>query len=123
MYIKKIMVVEDETIIALDIKNRLESIGYVVCAIVPSGEEALRIIEDVKPDLVLMDIVLRGDMDGMQTAESISTENKIPVVFLTSYSDEKTLQLAHKISPYGYLVKPFNENDLKTKLENVKKME
>jgi CheY-like chemotaxis protein len=116
------MVVEDETIIALDIKNRLESIGYKVGALVPSGEEALRIINEIKPDLVLMDIVLRGDLDGMQTAEIITKEYQIPVVFLTSYSDEKTLQLAHKISPYGYLVKPFNENDLKIKLDLVKEL-
>ena len=117
MEIKKIMVVEDENIIALDIKNRLKSLGYNVAAVVPSGEEAIRIIKEVNPDLVLMDIVLRGDIDGVQAAESISRDYNIPVIFLTSYSDESTLKLAHRISPYGYLIKPFNENELKVKIE------
>jgi CheY-like chemotaxis protein len=116
------MVVEDEVIIALDVKNRLESIGYFICTIVSSGEEALRIINEQKPDLVLMDIVLKGDMDGMQAAEIITKDYNIPVVFLTSYSDDKTVELARKISPFGILVKPFNENDLKQKLELVKEL-
>lgn len=118
MTIKKIMVVEDENIIALDIKNRLESLGYFVSAVVPSGEEAIRIVTEVKPDLVLMDIVLRGDIDGMQAAETIYRKFNIPVIFLTSYSDESTLQLAQKTSPYGILIKPFNENELKVKIDS-----
>lgn len=117
--IKSIMIVEDENIIALDIKNRLRALGYFIPAVVPSGEEAVVEAEKVKPDLVLMDIMLRGKMDGITAAKSILEDNNIPVIFLTSFSDEKTLRLAHEASPYGYLIKPLNEKELKQKLEMV----
>jgi len=122
MLVNKIMVVEDEIIIALDVKNRLESIGYFVCSVIPSAEEALQAISEQKPDLILMDIVLKGDMDGMQAAETIVKDYNIPVIFLTSYSDDKTIELALKITPLGILVKPFNEIDLKQKLEQVARL-
>ncbi|MFO7448411.1 MAG: response regulator [Ignavibacteriaceae bacterium] len=118
MNIKKILVVEDENIIALDIKSRLKNLGYYVAAVVPSGEEAIKVIEEVNPDLVLMDIALRGKINGLQAAESITRNYNIPVIFVTSFSDDNTLKLAHEVSPYGYLIKPFNEKELKIKIDN-----
>lgn len=119
MSIKNIMVVEDENIIALDIKNRLKKLGYNIKAVVPSGEEAIKLAGIMKPDLVLMDIILRGNLDGVKTAEIITRENHIPIIFLTSFSDHDTLQQANKISHSGYLIKPFNERELKLKIDEI----
>ncbi|HZW38065.1 MAG TPA: response regulator [Ignavibacteriaceae bacterium] len=120
MKIKNIMVVEDENIIAMDIKFRLKSLGYNIPAVVPSGEEAIETAGRLKPDLILMDILLRGEMDGVEAAEYILKENHIPVIFLTSFSDAQTLKLAHDASPFGYLIKPLNEDELKSKLDAMK---
>lgn len=112
----KILVVEDEELTARNIKNALENIGYAVPDIVGSGIEAIKKAEETKPDLVLMDIVLKGDMDGDRTAEIIRTRFDIPVVYLTSYADKKTLQNAEITHAYGYILKPLEERDLKTTL-------
>lgn len=113
----KILVVEDEAVVAMEIQSRLEKLGHDVVGVVASGETAIKKAEDAQPDLVLMDIVIQGDMDGIETAEKIRTRFNIPVVYLTAYSDEKTLQRAKVTGAYGYLLKPFEERDLHTTIE------
>ncbi|MFH1581617.1 MAG: response regulator [Pseudomonadota bacterium] len=113
----QILVVEDEGIIAKDIQNTLESLGYAVPAIASSGEEAIKKATETLPDLVLMDIVLEGHMDGVEAAERIRDRFDIPVVYLTSYADNKTLQRAKITEPYGYILKPFSERELYTTIE------
>lgn len=112
-----ILIVEDELLIAETLSITLEMIGYKITDIVSSGEKALQSIEKNIPDLVLMDIVLRGDMDGIETAYLIQKSYNIPVIYLTSYSDVGTLDRAKKTSPYGYLIKPFKENELRATIE------
>lgn len=112
-----IMVVEDESIVAMEIQSRLKSFGHSVCAVVSSGEAALEKLQKVHPDLVLMDIVLKGDMDGIETAEQIKTHFDIPVVYLTAYADDATLKRAKITGPFGYVVKPFKEIELRTNIE------
>ena len=107
-----VMVVEDEYIIANDIKHSLQEMGYSVCSMVASGEEAVERVGRDKPDLVLMDIVLRDRMDGIEAARQIGSRFSIPVVFLTSYADDDVLPRARAASPFGYLVKPFDDREL-----------
>lgn len=113
------MVVEDESIIALDIKSRLKRLGYNIPAVVSSGEEAVKLAGEIRPDLVLMDILLKGSLNGIEAAKIIRNEICIPVIFLSSFSDNNTVEEARRVSPYGYLVKPFNENELKKKIDNL----
>lgn len=113
----KIMIVEDESIVAMEIKSRLKSFGHFVCAVVSSGEAALEKLQEILPDLVLMDIVLKGDMDGIETAEQIRNNYDIPVVYLTAYADDATLDRAEITGPFGYIVKPFKEIELRTNIE------
>lgn len=115
--INKILVVEDELLIAEDISFRLKSLGYIVTDKVISGSEALKSIEKNMPDLILMDIVLSGSLDGIQTHELIKQKYKIPLVFLTSFSDEKTFSRAKLTQPFGYIIKPFEERELQTVIE------
>lgn len=115
--INKILIVEDELLIAEDIAFRLKSLGYKVTEIVISGVDALKSIETNKPDLILMDIVLNGNLDGIQTYELIKQKHKIPLVFLTSFSDEKTFTRAKHTQPFGYIIKPFEERELHTVIE------
>jgi PAS domain S-box-containing protein len=110
----KILIVEDENIVALDIKNRLTKLGYLVAGRAVSGPEAIALAAESQPDLILMDIRLKGDMDGITAAEQIRDSWDIPVIFLTAYSDETTLQRAKITQPYGYLLKPFEDRDLHT---------
>lgn len=112
-----ILIVEDERIVARDIEKRLKKLGYRVIASVASGEEALVQTALTLPDLILMDIQLRGELDGIQAAEQIHTDFDIPVVFLTAYADEETLQRAKVTEPFGYIVKPFDERDLHAAIE------
>ena len=113
----KILIVEDETITILDLQSRLQSLGYDVVGHAMRGEEAIRLVQALHPDLVLMDIRLRGEMDGIQTAEAIRRLEDMPVVFLTAYSDSDTLRRARDIEPFGYLLKPFAERELYTTIE------
>lgn len=113
----KILIVEDENIVAFNIKSRLEGLGYTVTAVSPSGEFALKKMEQNPPDLVLMDIKLKGSMDGIQAAEQIRKQFQIPVVYLTAYTDEETLNRAKLTEPYGYILKPFEARDLGTTIE------
>lgn len=108
----KILIVEDEAIVALHEEENLKNMGYTVAGKASSGEEAIRKAEETKPDLVLMDIVLKGEMDGIEAAGQIHTRFNIPVVYVTAYGDEKTLQRAKLTEPFGYILKPFKERDL-----------
>jgi diguanylate cyclase (GGDEF)-like protein/PAS domain S-box-containing protein len=108
----QILVVEDERIVASDIEKRLKKLGYNVLELVTSGEEAVEKAKNILPDLVLMDIVLKGGMDGISAADTIHTLLNIPVIFLTAYADPDTLSRAKKSEPYGYLIKPFEEREL-----------
>lgn len=114
---EKILVVEDERIVAEDIKIRLKSLGYNVLGIAFSGEEAIKKTEEMQPELVLMDIVLGGKMDGIEAASLMKSRFGIPVVYLTAYADDKTLERAKMTEPFGYLLKPFEDRDLKTTIE------
>lgn len=113
----RILIVEDESIVAKDIEKRLKSLGYTVCATVSSGRKALYKVEKEHPDLVLMDIVLKGDMDGIETAEKIRSQFFIPVVYVTAYAKEHMLQRAKVTEPYGYILKPFQCRELRTVIE------
>ncbi len=108
----KILIVEDEGIEALDIQYRLRSLGYTATDIAFSGEEAIKKAAGTRPDLVLMDIMLHGGIDGVRAADQIRARFDIPVVYLTAYSDEATVQRAKITEPYGYIVKPFKERDM-----------
>jgi PAS domain S-box-containing protein len=115
--VKQILVVEDEIIIAEDIQRKLKKMGYVVPVIVSSGEEAIKKTEENNPDLVLMDIVVYGKTDGIEAAEQIRSHFDIPVVYLTAFADEKTLERAKLTEPFGYLIKPFKEKELQITIE------
>jgi len=108
----KILVVEDEFIVAKDLINRLNRFGYSVQGTVASGEEALRAMRASRPDLVLIDITLAGSLDGIETAERIRTEFALPFVYLTAHSDDQTLERAKKTEPLGYILKPFEDREL-----------
>ena len=113
----RILIVEDEKIVAMDVRNMLENLGYSVPAIAASGEEALEKIEETKPDLVLMDIMLENSMDGVEATHEIRTRYTIPVVYVTAYADENTLERAKATAPYGYILKPFEEKELHTTIQ------
>lgn len=112
-----ILIVEDESIIAKDIQHSLKKIGYNVVEICATGEDAIRAAEDFKPDLVLMDIMLKGELSGIEAAFQIREKYHIPVIYLTAYADESTLNKAKVSEPYGYIIKPFKEIDLRTSIE------
>jgi CheY-like chemotaxis protein len=114
---EKILVVENEIIIASDIKKCLENAGYTVPAIASYGEKAIEQAAKFRPDLVLMDVMLRGDMNGIEAAAVIRDRFNIPVVYLTAYSDQNNLQKAKTTQPFGYLLKPFEETQLITTIE------
>jgi CheY-like chemotaxis protein len=113
----KILIVEDASIIAKDIQKILSRLGYAVPAVASSGEEAIQRAAETHPDLVLMDIVLKGDMDGVEAAAQIRDRFHIPVVYLTVYADEDTLQRARITEPFGYILKPFKERELHAAIE------
>ena len=117
MAASKILVVEDESIVANDIKSSLENLGYTVPAIASSGEDAVNRIAELSLDLVLMDIKLKGDMDGIRAAEIIGGDYEIPVIFLTAYADGETIERARKTAPFGFVLKPFEERELHTAIE------
>lgn len=114
---KKIVIIEDEGLVALTIKKDLERIGYNVVNIFASGEEALEGIEAVRPDLILMDIKLQGKIDGIDLANNIYKMYDVPVIYLTAHSEEDTLRRAKKTKPYGFLLKPIDEKELQIAVE------
>lgn len=108
----KILIVEDESIVAMDIQRRLERMSYTVVGAASTGEQAIDAAERLCPDLVLMDVMLKGGMDGTEAARRIHEKSSVPVVFLTAYSDDATLKSAGAAEPGGYIVKPFDDRDL-----------
>lgn len=113
----KILVVEDERITAKDMQISLQNLGYCVPAVVSSGEEALKKTEELKPDLVLMDIMLQGKMDGIEAADQIRSRFNIPVIYVTAYFDENRMERAKRTEPFGYIIKPFQDKELKGVIE------
>ena len=113
----KILVVEDEGIVAQDIKSSLEGMGYEVPAIAFTGEEAIAKAEEIRPSLVLMDIMLKGDMDGIEAAEQIHSRFGIPSIYLTAYADEEMLNRAKITESYGYILKPYVDRELRSNIE------
>lgn len=113
----RVLIVEDEAIVALDIQSRLRNMGYEVVRQVSSGEDAVAAARDIRPDLILMDIMLDGAMDGIQAAEAIRSESPIPIIYLTAYADETTLQRAKVTDPFGYIIKPFEDRELSVNIE------
>lgn len=113
----QILVVEDEIIIAEDIQLKLIKMGYSVPVVVSSGDEAIKKVKENNPDLVLMDIVLYGKMDGIETVEKIHEFSDVPIIYLTAFADQVTLDRAKITEPFGYLLKPFKERELLITLE------
>jgi PAS domain S-box-containing protein len=113
----RILLVEDEAIIALDLRHRLESLGYVVTGIAVNGADALSLAHEALPTLVLMDINIQGPIDGIETAKRLTAVMDVPIVFLTAYADAATTGRAKQVRPYGYLLKPFDERELATTIE------
>jgi signal transduction histidine kinase len=117
MELARILIVEDEAIVALHLSQRVKSMGHTVQAVVASGAEAVRHAAALHPDLVLMDIHLQGEMDGIEAAKQIRAQGDIPVVYLTAYADEPTLERAKITEPYGYVLKPFQTRELQITIE------
>jgi CheY-like chemotaxis protein len=113
----QILVVEDDNIVVMELRDRLQSLGYAVSAVASYGGEAIATAGETHPDVVLMDIRLKGDMDGIEAAAEIRARFDIPVVYLTALADEGTLQRAKATEPYGYISKPFGERELHTAIE------
>lgn len=113
----RIVVVEDENLVALAIEKSLRNMGYEVPLTTPRGEEALQRMPELEPDLVLMDIRLKGALDGIEAADRIRTSFNIPVIFLTAHADGPTLERAKVTEPFGYILKPFEEKSLQAAIE------
>ncbi|MEE8148889.1 MAG: response regulator, partial [candidate division Zixibacteria bacterium] len=113
----RILVVEDEATIALKIKQRLEQLGYEVPSTVANGRDAIRLIKEELPDIILMDILLQGDIDGIETASLIKKEFDLPIVFLSASSDTATIDRARSTAPAAYLLKPFKDREIQTTIE------
>ncbi|RQV96036.1 response regulator, partial [bacterium] len=111
-----ILLVEDEQIVASDLKMTLEQLGYTVPVICKSGEEALAVVPEIMPDMALVDIILAGQMDGIETAEQIRKKYDIPFIYLTAHTDQNTIERAKITEPFGYIIKPFNEKELQSTL-------
>jgi signal transduction histidine kinase len=115
----RVMVVEDERIVALNLERRLTKLGYEISSLATSGSQALQAIERDKPDVVLMDVNIEGEIDGIETASRIPNAYNIPVIYLTAYSEEATLQRARGTRPYGFLLKPISERELHATIQMV----
>lgn len=113
----RILIVEDERITAEDLHDILTDLGYHVTGIVSSGAEAIQAVERDRPDLALMDIRIKGEMDGTETARVLNERFGVPVVYLTAHADRDTLQRAKRAKPLGYIVKPFQESELQASVE------
>jgi two-component system, response regulator PdtaR len=113
----KILVVDDEAIITMQLEERLAAMGYTVVGMAASGEDAIEKARRLAPDLVLMDIVMPGKLNGIEAAKTIAGDLDIPVVFVTSYADDAIIEKAKQVGPYGYIVKPFNELEIKAAIE------
>ncbi len=112
-----VLVVEDEAIVSKDIQHSLKKLGYNVVGSASTGEKAIELATELKPDIVLMDIMLKGQLTGIEAAEEIKLRIDVPVIYLTAYADEGTLSRAKVTEPYGYIIKPFKEIDIHTSIE------
>jgi CheY-like chemotaxis protein len=112
-----VLIVEDDNIIAQIADWRLKNLGYTVCGRAATGAEAMELLVKHKPDIVLMDINIKGDIDGIETAKMIKKEFSIPVVYVTSHSDGLTLERAKETKPEGFILKPFEDDDLRVAIE------
>jgi CheY-like chemotaxis protein len=119
MAMARILIVEDERLIAFDLQRRLTRLGYTVVALAASGVEAIQQALALHPDVVLMDIRLQGDMDGVEAAQQIHASAAIPVVFMTAYVDADTQRRVEAISPWGCLYKPFTSHQVQLALEHI----
>ncbi|MBI4681695.1 MAG: PAS domain S-box protein [Nitrospirae bacterium] len=113
----KILIVEDNAVIAKDLQWQLEDLGYIVPSIAATGNDAISKVKENKIDLVLMDIILAGEMDGIETADQMRTKHRVPVIYLTAYADDATLKRAKITEPYGYLVKPVSNIEMRSSIE------
>jgi PAS domain S-box-containing protein len=113
----KVLIVDDEVVVAEDIRRQLRSLGYTVVGVASSGSDAIRLGDEHRPDLILMDIKLKGSMDGIEAARSIQARFDIPVIYLTAFSDDETLERARHTLPLAYLIKPFVSTDLRAAVE------
>ena len=113
----KIMVVEDEWIVADQLCNNLKELGYMISSTASTGDEAIRNVEEDRPDLILMDIVLKSKMDGIEAAERITSQFDIPIIYLTAYTNREYIERAKQTKPFGYLVKPFKQKELYANIE------
>lgn len=116
-----IMVVEDEGVVSIDIQNMLRNAGYEIAAVAFRGEDAVKKAAESNPDLVLMDIGLKGELDGIEAARKIRDNLQIPVVFLTGFADDATMTRAQEINPSGFIIKPISEEELKNTLDEILK--
>ena len=119
---QKILIVEDENIVAKDLQKRLMNLGYDVVGIVSTGEEAVKKVVATSPDLVLMDVRLKGEMDGIEAASALHFQHGVAVVYLSAYADNDTLKRASKTEPFGYILKPFEERELHTTIEMIREV-
>jgi CheY-like chemotaxis protein len=114
---EKIMVVEDESVLVMLLKRKLHNYGYGEIDWVDNGEDAVRNAESFKPDLILMDIVLKGSMDGIEAAKRINKNFDIPIIYLTAYSSDEVIKRALETEPYGYIIKPFREVEVNANIK------
>jgi CheY-like chemotaxis protein len=110
--VRRILIVEDERLIALDLQRRLTQLGYTVVGNVAAGAQAISAASQLQPDLILIDIRLQGEMDGIEAALQIQADRLVPIIYLTADVDESTIQRAQATSPWGFLRKPFHVRDL-----------
>ena len=113
----RVLVVEDESLVARDIENMVTSQGYEVCGVASTSEEALALAVETRPEIILMDVIIRGSLDGIAVAEKIWESYRIPIIYVTAYADEHTLKRAKITEPFGYILKPFDERELKIAIE------
>jgi two-component system, response regulator PdtaR len=112
-----VFIVEDQTLLALDLRSRLESLNYTVVGTADNGKDAVDMIGELKPDIILMDIVLKGDLNGIETAQHIKDLYNIPFIYLTAYYDDKILDMAAKTQPDGYITKPYEDISVHTSIQ------
>jgi len=114
---KKVFIVEDEWVVSLELQQRIQDLGYEVAGTTDNGDSAIKMVLETKPDLILMDINIKGDIDGIEAARQILVKYNVPIIYLTAYSDKATIERAKITTPYGYIIKPVEERDLLVSIE------
>ena len=117
MFDHKILIVEDENIVATDLKQRLERMGHEIVGIVGDGKGAIQTTLETEPDIIIMDITLKGDIDGIETTQKIHNIYDIPVIYISGSSDQKTIERAEKTEPKSYIIKPFADKIIQNAIE------